>query len=408
MQPTTQPLAGVIRPGVQRGLIAATQVLGLAVWFSVSAVVPSMQQDLHIADTVTVWLTGSVQLGFVVGALASTALNLSDRMPVHLLLAASAALAAVCTSTVALVADSLPLVLGLRFLTGVCLAGVYPTGMKLMASWAPSQGRGLAMGLLIGALTLGSALPHLIGGLVALPWRSVLHVTALVGLVGAVLALTAVRPGPHLARGAITLHPRYALSMFADRGPRLVNLGYFGHMWELYALWTWLPIFVLHAPASKQLDGYEKIVVFATMGVLGFVGCLLGGWAADRFGRTPAAVTALVISGGCCLLSPLAFFAPAPVLIMFLGIWGAAVIADSGVFSTALSEVADQRFVGTALSAQTAIGFALTVLSIQLVPLLAQVTGWQYAFLLLVPGPVIGATAMALFRSTPSGGGGGS
>ncbi|MFG3341311.1 MFS transporter [Glycomyces sp. NPDC048151] len=386
-----------MRPTTQRLLIAATQVLALAVWFSVSAVVPSLRHDLSFSDAAAVWLTGTVQLGFVTGALTATVLNLSDRMRPNVLLGISAVLAAACTAAVAQLTDGFTAILVLRFLTGVFLAGVYPTGMKLMASWAPSAGRGAWMGVLIGALTLGSALPHLIGGLVALPWRGVLLATAGIGIVGALLAFGLVRSGPHLASGPVRLHPRYALSMFAERGPRLVNLGYFGHMWELYALWTWIPVFVLHAPAVGEFNGREQVVVFIAMGVLGFAGCVAGGLAADRFGRARAAGTALAVSGTCCALSPLAFTAPAPVLAVFCGVWGASVIADSGVFSTALSEVADRRFVGTALSAQTAIGFGLTVASIQFVAVLAAFTGWQYAFLLLVPGPLVGTIAMARF-----------
>ncbi|TYL45537.1 MFS transporter [Nocardioides sp. BGMRC 2183] len=385
----------MLDPRVQRVLIAIVQVLALAVWFSVSAVVPSLQADWDISTGQAVWLTGTVQLGFATGALVSTALNLADRVAPHLLMAVSAALAAAATFTVALTVDSFGPALALRFLTGAFLAGVYPVGMKLTASWAGARGRGTAMGLMIGALTLGSALPHLVGGLATLPWRDVLRVTAAIALAGAAVALIAVRPGPHLAAGPTTLHPRYAIEMFREAGPRRVNLGYFGHMWELYALWTWVPFFVAHAAGSTSPDTDDRLLIFTTMGLCGLLGCLVGGWAADRFGRTPAAVTALSVSGACCVLSPLAFLAPAPILAVFCGVWGASVIADSGVFSTALSEVADQRFIGTALSAQTALGFALTVLSIQLVPVLADASEWQYAFLLLVPGPVLGVIAMS-------------
>jgi MFS family permease len=194
--------------------------------------------------------------------------------------------------------------------------------------------------------------------------------------------------------------------MFAERAPRLVNLGYFGHMWELYALWTWLPSFLLagavNSPAAPAGSGSATnsrigLLTFVSIGLAGVIGCLVGGWAADRFGRSRAAVTALVISGSCCLLSPLFFGAGAGWILAFSAVWGAAVIADSGVFSTSLSEVADRRYVGTALTAQTAIGFALTVVTIQLVPVLADAVGWQWAFWLLVPGPVVGAIAMRAF-----------
>lgn len=386
-------------PRTQRAAIATVQVLALAVWFSVSAVLPSLRSEWGISTAQGVWLTGTVQLGFVTGALVSTGLNLADRIAPQLLMASSSALAALSTFALAAVADGLAPALALRVLTGVFLAGVYPVGIKLMASWTGSSGRGLAMGLLIGALTVGSTLPHLIAGLVTLPWRSVLQVTALVGLAGAVLSLLVVRPGPHLPSGPTMLQPRYALRMFAEREPRLVNLGYLGHMWELYALWTWIPLFVLNASAADAFGARSQVLVFVAMGVFGLAGCLLGGWAADRFGRPTAAVTALAVSGVCCLLSPLAFLAPPAVLAVFCAVWGASVIADSGVFSTALSEVADRRFIGTALSAQTAIGFALTVVSIQLVPLLADAVGWQFAFLLLAPGPALGALAMLRLTS---------
>jgi MFS family permease len=395
-------------PRLQRAAVAVVQVLGLAVWFSVSAVVPGLRAEWGIGAAAAVWLTGAVQLGFVAGAVGSTALNLADRVRPHLLLAASAAAAAVCTLLLALFVDGMAGAIPLRFLTGMFLAGVYPVGMKLMASWSDRAGRGRALGVLVGALTLGSALPHLIGGLGPLPWRSVLLAAAGIGALGAVVALGVVRPGPHLAGAPPTPNPRYAIAMFAERGPLLANLGYFGHMWELYALWTWIPGFLLAAPAAAALPVSTGLVVFVAIGVAGAAGCLLGGWGADRYGRSPAAVAALAVSGVCCLLSPLAFAAGPALIVAFCVLWGAAVIADSGVFSTALSEAADPRYLGTALTAQTAIGFALTVVSIQLVPLLAEAAGWRFAFLLLAPGPLLGALAMRALgsrvpaRTTPS------
>jgi MFS family permease len=384
-----------VNPRAQRAAIAAVQVLALAVWFSVSAVVPNLRQEWGISSTAAVWLTGSVQLGFVVGAVGSAALNLPDRIRPHLMLAASAAAAALCTLAFALVVSNMAGAITLRFLTGVFLAGVYPVGIKLMASWSVSSARGRAVGILVAALTLGSALPHLIGGIADLPWRAVQLTATGFGLLGALIALALIRPGPYLAPSAHIRNPQYALTMFRERGPRLANLGYFGHMWELYALWTWLPAFLLAAPSEPELPASPQITMFLAMGVAGVIGCLIGGWGADRFGRPPAAGAALAVSGLCCLLSPLAFRANPTLLFTFCAIWGAAVIADSGVFSTLLSEVADTRFVGTALTAQTAIGFGLTAVSIQLVPILAETTGWQYSFMLLTPGPALGVLAMS-------------
>jgi len=392
------------RANRQRSLTALVQILGLSVWFSATAAAPSLRSEWGFGPTAAGWLTASVQIGFATGAVTSALLNLADRVKPQNLLAASAACAAACTAALALFGHGLSAAIALRFLTGVVLAGVYPVGLKLMASWAQSADRGRSFGVLIGALALGSAFPHLISGLGPLPWRTVMITAAALSAVGAVIAFGAIVPGPHLDGRAITPNPRYAVTMFAERGLRLTNLGYFGHMWELYALWTWLSVFVLagqhergHAAAAST-----GIIAFSAIGIAGLGGSLLGGWASDRFGRRPAAVTALVISGACCIASPLFFAAPTVVLVLFLLVWGGSVIADSGVFSTSLSEMADKRLVGTALAAQTAIGFLLTVVTIHLVPVAAGLVGWRYAFLLLAPGPVIGAVAMAALPGLPT------
>src|SRR5262252_2872814 len=230
---------------VQRGLIALVLVLATAVWFSASAVVPALASQWHLSTGAAAWLTAPVQAGFVLGAIASAVLGLADRVRPHLLAAGCAASAAACTLAMALFADGPLAAVPLRFATGAFLAGVYPVCMKLMASWSPSAGRARAMGVLIGCLALGSALPHLIDGLGRLNWRAVLAAAAAAAFCAAIIAGALVRPGPQFPTGGRTQRPRYALAMFADRGPRLVNLGYFGHMWELYALWTWLPTFLI-------------------------------------------------------------------------------------------------------------------------------------------------------------------
>ena len=250
---------------------------------------------------------------------------------------------------------------------------------------------------LIGCLALGSALPHLIDGLGQLNWRAVLAAAAATAFCAAIVAGALVRPGPQFPAGGGTGRSRYALAMFSDRGPRLVSLAYFGHMWELYALWTWLPTFLVVSRTTTTglpAPGASGIDAFLAIGVAGLAGCLLGGWAADRLGRAATAAAALTVSGACCLLSPLFFTAGRPWLLAFTTVWGAAVIADSGVFSTMLSEVADQRYLGTALTTQTAIGFLLTIVTIQAIPLTAAVTGWRYAFLALAAGPMTALPAL--------------
>ena len=231
-------------PLVQRGLIALVLVLAMAVWFSASAVVPALAGQWHLSAGAAAWMTAPVQAGFVLGAVGSAVLGLADRIRPHLLVAGCAAGAAGCTLVMALFADGLPAAVPLRFATGAFLAGVYPVCMKLMASWSPPAGRALAMGALIGCLALGSALPHLIDGLGRLNWRAVLAAAAATAFCAAIVAGALVRPGPQFPAGGGTGRSRYALAMFADRGPRLVSLAYFGHMWELYALWTWLPTFL--------------------------------------------------------------------------------------------------------------------------------------------------------------------
>jgi hypothetical protein len=259
-----------------------------------------------------------------------------------------------------------------------------------------------------------------------LDWRAVLAAAAVIAGCGAAVAAELVRPGP-LFPAAARGRPGYALAMFAQRGPRLVNLGYFGHMWELYALWTWLPAYLAAstgpastaaavgraaagavAPAAVGSAAVGSAAVgsaaasasatsleaFLAIGVAGAAGCLIGGWAAMRFGRPATAAAALASSGACCLASPLSFTASRPWLLAFAAVWGAAVIADSGVFSALLSELADRRYLGTALTAQTAIGFGLTIVTIQLVPLIAEAVGWRYALLILAVGPLAGLRAV--------------
>jgi MFS family permease len=380
----------------QLALIAAVQVLVMALWFSTSVVVPQLTAAWRISGAGETLLTSSVQLGFVVGAVGSALLNLADVVPPQRLIALSAVAGAVATAAVALWADGLATAVALRLLTGVALAGVYPVGLKLMATWF-ARGRGLALGVLVGALTLGSGLPHLVKGVTTLSAGGVLLTSSALALIGAAVAARGLRPGPY-GGPSPPVAPGYLVRMFRDPAQRLVNLGYFGHMWELYAMWTWLPAFVAASFAAWSPTADSRLAVgvtsFAVIGIAGAAGCLLGGRLSDRYGRAEVTIGALATSGACCILAAAGFGLAPPILLPVLLLWGAAVIADSAQYSAALTEAADPRYIGTALTAQTALGFLLTIVTIQGLPLLVDAVGWRAAMPALALGPLAGAWAM--------------
>ena len=354
----------------QLGLAVAVQVLALSVWFSTAAVVPSITADWGISSGAASWLTTAVQVGFVVGAVTSALLNLADRVPMRGLMAGSAALAALSTALLPALADGLAVAIPLRFLTGFALAGVYPVGVKLVASWFAGA-RGLAIGLLLAALTVGSALPHLVTAFAELPWESVLLVTAGLALAGAVVALgvRAARRPPGAAAPALpgddVRRPRPA-----RRQPRLLR----PHVGALRLLDLARQL-RRGGPAHLQRRGggadRARPRHLATAGAAGAAGCVAAGLSTLRRDPIAFARLSLAVSAACCAVSPLAFGAPAPLLLAVVAVWAFFVIADSPMFSTALSQAADRRYVGTALTAQLAIGFLITAVAIRLVPLLA-------------------------------------
>jgi MFS family permease len=373
------------------------ELLAMGTWFSASAVVPQLSQIWGLNDAGQAWLTMSVQAGFVVGSVISALLNLADRIPSRWFFTGTALLAALSTGLIPLVANSLAAALILRFLTGFFLTGVYPVGMKIMATWTKAD-RGLGIGILVGALTLGTAFPHLLNMLTGMDnWQLVLALGAASAAAGGLIAAVFIREGPYQS-AAPHFDWQYAAEIFKVRSLRLAILGYLGHMWELFAMWAWLAAFLI---ASFQISGIDSrwasLTAFITIAA-GGVGSLLAGVLADRLGRTTVTIASLVISGICSLLVGFLFGGSPILLVALCLLWGFAIVADSAQYSAAISELCQKDFIGTALTVQTSLGFLLTMLTIRLIPTLKSSVGWSWAFAFLALGPAAGIYAMLALR----------
>jgi MFS family permease len=370
-------------------LLLLAELLAMAVWFSASAVAPALSAEWRLDDAGRAWLTISVQAGFVAGALLSALLSLADRVPSQALFAWSAIAASTSTMAIPAVAHGLGSAVALRFMTGFFLAGVYPVGMKIVATWT-REDRGLGIGLLVGALTIGSASPHLLNAIGAAgDWKMLLYISAGSAAAGGLIAARFVREGPNRSPA-----PRFRWSdagtILRDRPVLLANLGYLGHMWELYAMWAWIAAYV-----------DSSMIAFVAIAA-GAPGSVLAGKLADRIGRTTVTMMSMAISGACALAIGFAYHAGSAALAAIAIVWGFAIVADSAQFSACVTELGTREHVGTALTLQTSLGFLLTMFTIRLVPFVAARVGTQWSFSVLALGPALGILAMLALRRNPA------
>jgi MFS family permease len=384
--------------GVSLGVLLAGST-----WFSGTAALPTLRGAWGLTDAEGAWLTIAVQAGFITGTFLYAVLNVADVFNARRVFLISALLGAAFNAGFAWASGGLPSALAFRFLTGVTLAGVYPVGMKIVASWFRT-GLGWRLGVLVGALVLGTASPYLVQAAGAgADWRLLASAGSVLAAAGGSLVVAMVPDGPYLT-GRAPFDARAAARVFAIPAFRYTAFGYFGHMWELYALWSLVALFLRDrfTGADAGWSASIPLIAFATVG-MGALGCVGGGWVSRRVGERRVALVSLTTSGALCVLSGLAQALPPPALIGYLLVWGVFVVSDSPQFSALAARYCPPEYTATALTVQNGIGFAVTVVSIQLLPLVAAAVGWRWAFVALAAGPLVGAHFMRRLGKIDSG-----
>ena len=374
--------------------IVISQFFCTSLWFAGNAVIKELVTQFHLSQSAFGHLTSAVQFGFITGTLCYALLTIADRFSPSMVFFLSSLVGAACNLGIIIEDQTLASLLTLRFLTGFFLAGIYPVGMKI-ASDHYDKGLGKALGFLVGALVIGTALPHLLRSLTqAMPWKLVLILTSSLCIAGGLIMLLIVPNGPHRK---VSEKPdmKMIFKVFSNKSFRSASLGYFGHMWELYTFWAFVPV-ILSTWQSIYTGHNLNIAAlsFAIIGV-GGVACVLGGYLSQQYGAAKVAAAALFCSCMCCIVSPLMFFISSQtILVLFLIFWGMAVIADSPLFSTLVAQNAPGQSKGTALTIVTCIGFSITIISIQLLNFLFISMDPKYIYTLLAIGPILGLLAL--------------
>ena len=377
------------RPAHILPLIILSQFAGTSLWFVGNAILPEIQHELNIEGNALGNITSLVQFGFITGTLFFAVFSIADRFNSSKVFFISSLIAAIANVAIIWLAKNAASLFALRFITGFFLAGIYPVGMKIAADWY-EKGLGKALGYLVGALVLGTAFPHLLkSNLYALPWKQVLIFTSLFAAMGGLLVILFVGEGPY-RKPATRFQPSAIFKIFRFADFRSAAFGYFGHMWELYTFWAFVPGILLLNKHDHILDSTIYLWSFIIIGV-GSLSCIAGGYLSQKTGSSLVAFYAMLLSGICCLLSPFFLQLPWSIFLIFMIAWGIAVIADSPQFSTLVAKTGIPEYKGTALTIVTCIGFAITIGSIQLINYFFG--HWQKTnsvFISLAPGPLLG------------------
>lgn len=381
----------ITRPNYILPCIVFAQLLGTSTWFAGNAILPILQREWGLPDSAVAPLTNSVQFGFIVGALLFSLLALADRISPRLLFFACSLGNAFFNILIVLWADSFDKFLLLRFLSGIMLAGVYPVGMKIATGWYP-EGLGRALGFLVGALAVGTASAHLFSSIDLSGWQPVIYMVSLAAFCGGLLVLLFVPDGPALHKGK-ALRFKELLVALRHKPLRASAGGYFGHMWELYAVFALIPYWLVAWQEKNEADiniSFWSFIIIA----MGGIGCVVGGFWSARVGSRVVAQTMLVLSGICCLLSPLAMQLSFSFMLAFWCVWGFAVVADSPQFSALSAQTAPKEVVGSALTMINSIGFSITMVAVQITALMLNVIPVEWIMLILAPGPVLGICSL--------------